>query len=281
MGNGIMDKLYSVLMSVYGGERSEYLHAALTSIINQTLAPDEIILVCDGPLTEPLEQVVKYFKNYLTLVRLPDNRGLGNALAEGIEYCKHEWIARMDSDDIAASDRCERQLEYVKNHPEVDVLSGTLAEFIGDALTVEEAVRHVISYKSLPALHQEIGEYIKYRNPINHPCVMFRKTKVLEAGNYQSCALFEDYYLWVRMYRKHSIFANLDETILYMRINDMHRRRGGVRYVKAITRFWTRMYRCGMIALPQYLFTIISRVLVSLMPNQIRKIIYDKKLRNH
>lgn len=276
-----MDKIYSVLMSVYSGERSEYLNAALTSVVNQTLPPDDIVLVCDGPLTDSLEQVIESFDKELTLVRLPENRGLGKALAEGIKYCRHEWVARMDSDDIAVSYRCERQLEYVENHLEVDVLSGTLVEFVGAALTVEDAAQNILSYKKLPAVHRDIGEYIKYRNPINHPCVMFRKTKVLEAGNYQPCTLFEDYDLWVRMYQTHSIFANIEEPLLYMRVNDMHRRRGGIHYAKAIAHFWTKMYRNGIISFPQYLCTTVSRMAVSLMPNQIRKLVYDKKLRNH
>lgn len=276
-----MDKQYSVLMSVYGGERPGYLHAALTSVINQTLVPNEVILVCDGPLTSSIEQVIEHFVNYLTLVRLPENRGLGIALAEGIGYCRNEWIARMDSDDIAVKERCEKQLEFLEDHPEVDVLSGTLAEFSGEALTSEDAALHVLSHKRLPSVNQEIAKYIRYRNPINHPCVMFRKSKVLEAGNYQPFPLFEDYDLWVRMYQNHSTFANLTEVIQYMRVNEMHRRRGGLCYAKAIVRFWTRMYQSGMIALPQYVFILILRVVVSLMPNRLRKRIYNKKLRNH
>lgn len=276
-----MDKQYSVLMSVYKGERPEYLHTALTSIIHQTLAPDDIVLVCDGPLKNSLELVIGRFDNCLTLVRLPENRGLGKALAEGIRYCKHEWIARMDSDDISIANRCEWQLAYVDKHPEVDVLSGGVAEFMGEALSIEEAERHVFSRKGVPVTNVEIADYIKYRNPINHPCAMFRKSKVLAAGGYQPCDLFEDYDLWVRMYLKQYVFANLPDTILYMRVNDMHRRRGGVRYAKAILRFWTRMYRYGMIGFGQYLHMTSSRIVVSLLPNRIRKLVYEKKLRNH
>lgn len=276
-----MDKRYSVLMSVYGREKSEYLQAALMSILNQTVLPYEIVLVCDGPLTDELEQVLESFQEYLTLVRLKKNEGLGRALSEGLQYCSCEWVVRMDSDDIAVRNRCEKQLEYVQQHPEVDVLSGTLAEFEGNALTAEEAQQHILSYKTLPVTDQEIGAYIKYRNPMNHPCVMFRKSKVLQAGGYEPCDLFEDYDLWVRMYLRHCNFANLTDTILYMRINNMHKRRGGIRYAKAIIHFWNQMYRRRVITLPQYCCTIILRVAVSLLPNQIRKIIYDKKLRNY
>lgn len=275
-----MKKEYSVLMSVYYKERPEYLMAALNSILNQTIPPYEIVLVCDGALTDALEQVIKAYGEQLTLVRLPENVGLGKALAEGLRHCSCEWIARMDSDDIAADTRCEKQLEYIFRHPDVDVLSGVAAEFAGDALTLEDAKSKVFSYKCVPEKMQEIEDYIKYRNPINHPCAMFRKSKVLAAGNYQMCYLFEDYDLWVRMYQQGCVLANLTDTILYMRVNDMHKRRGGIGYAKAIIAFRNRMYQRGLVTLPQHLYSITLRVIVSLLPNGLRKLIYDKKLRN-
>lgn len=275
-----MEKRYSVLMSVYYKERPEYLTAALKSILEQTLPPYEIVLVCDGALTDGLEQVIKAYGEQLTLVRLPENVGLGKALAEGLRHCSCEWIARMDSDDIAADTRCEKQLEYIFRHPDVDVLSGVAAEFAGDALTLEDAKPKVFSYKCVPEKMQEIEDYIKYRNPINHPCAMFRKSKVLAAGNYRMCYLFEDYDLWVRMYQQSCVLANLTDTILYMRVNDMHKRRGGIGYAKAIIAFRNRMYQRGLVTLPQHLYSTTLRVMVSLLPNGLRKLIYDKKLRN-
>lgn len=276
-----MDSEYSVLMSVYQRECPEYFRAAISSITNQTLKAKEIVLVCDGPLTNELENVIAEFSQILTLVRLEKNEGLGKALAGGMRYCSCDWIGRMDSDDIAFPDRCEKQLLYVQQHPEIDVLSGTVIEFEGDALTVEDAKECMVSLKFVPGTDRDVAAYIKFRNPINHPCVMFRKSKVLEAGGYQQCYMFEDYDLWVRMFNNKCIFANLSDTILYMRVNNMHMRRGGIRYAKAVTYFWTRMYRQRMIGLPQYIFVTIVRVVISLSPNQIRKMIYDKRLRNH
>lgn len=276
-----MNMRYTVLMSVYQKEQPEYLRAAIESIHNQTLAAEKIVVVCDGPLTEALEDVLGEYDKELTLVRLPENVGLGAALAEGLRYCSSEWIARMDSDDIALPDRCEKQIRYLMEHPDVDVLSGTLAEFGGEARTPQEAKKQVSSFKYVPETQQEVAKYIKKRNPINHPCVMFRREKAVEAGSYQKCPLFEDYDLWVRMFLKNCVFANLKDTILYMRVNEMHRRRGGIAYVRAILHFWTKMYRRGMISFPQYLYAVTGRILVSLSPNRVRKIIYDRKLRNH
>ena len=172
-------------------------------------------------------------------------------------------------------------LEAFQQHPEIDVLSGTVAEFEGSALTAEDAKQQVVSLKFVPETDREIAEYIKFRNPINHPCVMFRKSKAAAAGGYQQCHMFEDYDLWVRMFKNKGVFANLTDTILYMRVNNMHMRRGGISYAKAVLHFWSRMYRQKMIGLPQYIFIIALRIIISLCPNQFRKMVYDKRLRNH
>ena len=160
-------------------------------------------------------------------------------------------------------------------------MCGDIAEFQGDAGTEYEAQNHVAAIKRVPQTQEEVASYIKMRNPVNHPCVMFRKSKVLETGSYQPCPLFEDYDLWVRMFQAGAHFANLQDTLLYMRVNDMHRRRGGIAYIKPLCHFWTTMYHRGMLTFPQYSFVLLFRILVSLLPNKVRKMIYDKKLRNH
>lgn len=287
VGNVDMNMQYSVLMSVYAKENPAYLRAALYSMAHQTVPPQEIVLVCDGKLTDDLETVLeevledKEMSDRLQLVRLEKNSGLGAALNEGLKHCSFEWIARMDSDDISVKDRCRMQLEYIGRHPQIDALSGTLAEFSGDALEEDEAKKTVMSYKKVPKSRDEIEAYIRKRNPLNHPCVMFRKSSVLRVGSYQPCPLFEDYDLWVRMYQDGAKMSNLDDVLLYMRVNEVHRRRGGVSYAKDIINFWRNMYRRGMITKPQYITRAGMRVIVSLMPNGIRKIIYEKKLREH
>lgn len=278
-----MDRRYSVLMSVYKKERPEYLYAALKSMIEQSLKPSEIVLVCDGSLTKDLDAILekKEFHDILNIVRLERNCGLGVALAKGLPECTCEWIARMDSDDISAVDRCEKQMAYLELHPEIDVLSGTLAEFQGNAVTTLEARKCIIARKYVPQNQDAVTDYIKMRNPINHPCVMFRKSKALMVGGYQSCALFEDYDLWVRMFQQGCQFANLSDILLYMRVNDMHKRRGGISYISAIWHFWIGMYHRGMLNFAECSFILLSRIIVSLLPNGIRKLIYDKGLRNH
>lgn len=112
---------YTVLMSVYYKEKPEYLSLSIESMLNQTVKPDEFIIVKDGPLTTELDEVINNFvtaypKTFNIIVN-ETNLGLGPALAKGIENSKNELIARMDSDDYVVSTRCERQLEKFREDP--------------------------------------------------------------------------------------------------------------------------------------------------------------------
>ena len=143
-------KSYSVLMSVYKKEKAEYFEQAIESIQAQTLPTNDFVLICDGPLTLELDTVIKTKRqemgNVLTVIRLPENKGLGNALRIGLKHCKNELVARMDSDDICAPDRMEKQIAYLKEHPDVDVLGGNIEEFIGEQ-------NNVVGIRDVPVEH--------------------------------------------------------------------------------------------------------------------------------
>ena len=165
---------YSVLMSVYYKEKPEYLEQAIESVQSQTFPTDDFILVCDGPLNDALDKVIAKKQQEmgitLNVVRLAKNGGLGNALNEGIKHCKNELIARMDNDDIAYPDRCEKQLAVFNEHPEVSICSGIVEEFTTDPNTVD-------AKRVPPETNAEIVEFAKKRNPFNHPCVMYEKIR--------------------------------------------------------------------------------------------------------
>ena len=110
---------------------------------------------------------------------------------------------------------------------------------------------------------------------------MFRKSKVEAAGGYRSYHLFEDYDLWLRMAGHGATFANIQDVLLYMRINHMYARRGGFAYARAIMAFQREMYRNKWITLPQFFCFTILRVGVSLMPDKLRQVIYKVRLREH
>ena len=128
----VMNEKYSVLMSVYAKEKPEYLRQSIESILAQTVAADEFVIVCDGPLTEELDKVLAEYENsrqdFFKIIRQKENKGLGIALNTGLSQCANSLVARMDSDDVSMPDRMERQLA-VFAEKNVDIVSGTVAEF--------------------------------------------------------------------------------------------------------------------------------------------------------
>ncbi|MBQ7371389.1 MAG: glycosyltransferase [Blautia sp.] len=268
---------YSVLMSVYGKEKAEHLRASMESIRTQTVPPDDFVLVCDGPLGEDLEHVIhqmqETFGNTLRVILLKENGGLGNALNVGMRYCKNELIARMDSDDISYPDRCERQLAVFRDRPETAIVSGTVEEFSTDPSQIDTC-------RVLPETQDEILKFVKKRNPFNHPCVMYRKSAVLAAGGYQDFYLLEDYYLWIRMLYAGYQGYNLQEPLLWMRAGShMYQRRSGWKYARSQIELFRYMRSIGMIGYYDFLKASLMRMVVSMVPNGVRKNLFENILR--
>jgi glycosyltransferase involved in cell wall biosynthesis len=268
---------YSVLMSVYHKEKPEYLKQAIESIQTQTLSTNDFVLVCDGPLNEQLDGVIatkqQEMGESLNVVRLAKNGGLGNALNEGIKHCKNELVARMDSDDIAYPDRCEKQIAVFNIHSEVSICSGIVEEFTTDPNTVD-------TRRVLPETNAEIVEFAKKRNPFNHPCVMYKKSAVEAVGSYQDFYLLEDYYLWLRMLMAGYRGYNIQEPLLHMRAgSDMYLRRAGWKYAKTQAKLFKYMKDSGFIGNGQYIKSCVIRSGSALAPNWLRKFMFEKVLR--
>ena len=268
---------YSVLMSVYHKEKPEYLKQAIESIQTQTISTNDFVLVCDGPLNEQLDGVIaakqQEMGTTLNVVRLAKNSGLGNALNEGIKYCKNELVARMDSDDIAYPDRCEKQIAVFNTHSEVSICSGIVEEFTTDPNTVD-------TKRVPPKTNAEIVEFAKKRNPFNHPCVMYKKSAVEAVGSYQDFYLLEDYYLWLRMLMTGYQGYNIQEPLLHMRAgSDMYKRRAGWKYAKTQARLFKFMKKQRFIGVGQYIKSCVIRSGSSLAPNWLRKFMFEKVLR--
>ena len=268
---------YSVLMSVYHKENAEYLRTAMDSIWNQTIRTDDFVLVCDGPLNDELDAVIEAMRaahpDTLHVVRLEKNGGLGNALNMGIKHCKHELVARMDSDDISRPDRCERQLKMFQEHPDISVVSGIVEEFTTSTSEIE-------ARRVPPETQNEIVQFAKKRNPFNHPCVMYKKSAVEAAGGYQDFYLLEDYYLWIRMLQKRITGYNLQEPLLWMRAgSDMYKRRAGWKYAMSQKALFKYMKDNGFIGGSQYMKSVAVRTASSITPNWLREFMFKTVMR--
>lgn len=268
---------YSVLMSVYHKEKPEYLKQAIESIQAQTYPTDDFVLVCDGPLNSELDAVIttkqQEMNEVLKVYRLDKNEGLGNALNAGINHCKNELVARMDSDDVAYPDRCEKQIDVFNTHPEVSICSGIVEEFTTDPEVVD-------ARRALPETNAKIMEFAKKRNPFNHPCVMYKKSAVEAAGSYKDFYLLEDYYLWLRMLMAGYQGYNIQEPLLHMRAgSDMYMRRAGWKYAKTQAKLFKFMKDSGFIGNGQYIKSCVIRSGSALAPNWLRKFMFEKVLR--
>ncbi len=265
---------FSVAISVYKNDNPIYFDRALESITDQqTIKPNEIVLVVDGPIPEETNQVIeKYSENYnLKVIRLENNGGLGNALRIATENCSNELIARMDSDDVAVRDRFEQQLQFMNNNPDVDILGGNISEFIDD-----EA--NIVSYRVLPTTDAQLKKYLKKRCPFNHMTVMFKKTSIMNAGGYLDMHYNEDYYLWIRAFLKHSVFSNVGTSLVNVRIGkDMFSRRGGFKYFKSEKKLQKIMLKNRIISPITYFFNVSKRFFVQcVLPNSLRGLIYKR-----
>ena len=269
---------FSVLLSLYHKENPLALEQCFQSIWkDQTIQPDEIILVLDGPIGEELSQCVQKWQQIigksLSVIPLSQNVGLGKALNKGLEHCLNEWIFRMDTDDIAKPDRFEKQLAIFEKYSDIDVVGAWIDEF-------EDDISEVKSVRKLPELPDDIRQFAKRRNPINHPVVMFRKSAVLAAGGYQHFPLFEDYYLWIRMLMNGAKFYNIQESLLYFRFSpEMFKRRGGWKYMINELHFLQMMRQMHFISFSQFMQNLFVRFSIRLIPNSLRAIIYTKLIR--
>ncbi len=270
---------FSVLISVYKNDKSEDFLTALNSITTrQTVMPSEIVLVVDGDVPSDINKVISDVElanpGLYRIVRLEQNQGLGIALQKGLAAASFDIVMRMDSDDVAVSDRFEKQYNYMKEHPDVAVCGGQILEFV-------DREENVVGKRVVPCSNREIYGYMKSRCAFNHMTVALRRSKVLGVGNYQPWFWNEDYYLWIRLMIAGCEFANLPDTLVNVRVGkEMYQRRGGMKYFKSEAGIQKLMYANGIISCPRYLFNVLVRFTIQvLMPNWLRGFVFQKIFR--
>lgn len=265
-------KKYSVLMSLYKKENPEYLRIAIDSMLNQTVAPDEIVLVEDGPLTDDLYAVLDEYP-MLHRVKNEINLGLGLALNVGLKECRNELVARMDTDDCSKPERCEKQLQRFLEKPYLAVVGSHIDEFIGD-------ISNVVSQRIVPTTSEEIYKFAKKRSAFNHPAVMYSKTAVLENNGYADLKRNQDVDLFGRMLFNGNKAENIDEALLWFRSSDkLAKRRKSWQntwsYIATIRKFW----KMGYSSFADYAIVGIAQTGMYLMPIKLQNYIYKNFLR--
>lgn len=266
---------FSVLMSVYENDNPIFFDCALKSIsLKQTLKPNQIVIIKDGPCSKKIDEIIMKYSGLLTNIRFniienKDNLGLAASLNKGIDVCEYEWIARMDADDIAVSNRFELQIRYLQENPDIDIVGGAISEF----LNVPEDIK---SDRYLPLIHEEICQFAKHRTPMNHMSVLYRKKEVVNAGKYDtSYGKLEDYKLWVDMIIKGAKFANVKDILIYVRIgNGFINRRSNKKEISDWDKLSDYMNKNGMITSFDKLINKLSIRIFMYMPKPLKKVFY-------
>jgi glycosyltransferase involved in cell wall biosynthesis len=267
---------YSVLLPVYIKDSPEWFRVAVDSMVNQTLPPEEIVIAADGPVTDELEQIIREYelnRELFTVLRYDVNVGRGALSKKVIPLCRNEYIARMDSDDYSLPERCEAQMKFLSEHRDIGVCGTYVNEFIDD-------INDVVSMRAVPESHEEILRFAKRRFPVNNVTLILRKSDVLASGNYSELRNIEDYELIGRMLHKGVRMHNIPQPYVNARISaDMFKRRGGLAYLKQINQIYKGFLKIGFYTKVDYVMSIIPYVIICIVPNWARGLIYKKILR--
>lgn len=260
----------AVILSVYHKEKAKYLEEALASIFNQTMVPQDVVLVKDGPLTKELEKVIGQFEakhHMLRVISLEKNEGLAHALNIGIKATNANYIARMDTDDISLNERFEKQFDFLKSNPDIDCLGTWAIEIQEDG--------NEFFMKQMPLTHEECRNFYMRRNPMIHPTVMFRRRYFEKAGLYpENTYQEEDTMLWANGFKNGCRFANMPEYLYKFRIdNDFFSRRKGLRFAKDTFMLRHKIRKMLNFPLKADFYALLFSV-SKLMPGSLLKLLY-------
>ena len=267
---------YSVLMATYARDVPSYLDAAIASMESQTAPFHDLVLVCDGPLPEELDECVDTWSGKLaarmTVVRLPVNGGLGTALDAGLGMCGCDVVARMDADDLSRPERMEKLLGKMVDGG-FDLVGGAIEEF--------DARPGDMGRVRMPPLEaDEIGAWMRRRNPFNHMTVVFDRRAVERAGGYEPFRWMEDYWLWARMLHSGCRCANVPDVVVDVRTgNGMYARRSNVAYLRSQVLFFGELRRMGFASRIDFVRAVVERTLAALLPTAAVKAVYNGLLR--
>lgn len=267
---------YTVVMSVYSGEKAEFLRESLTSMLTQTHPCSQLILVCDGGLTDELDSVIAELRSQypvLRVIRTKEPQGVGACANAALRRAKTEYIVKMDSDDISLPDRCERQLRYLAEHPEVDMLGAYIEEFDSDS-------GEHIAERCTPLTHSEITRFAKRRNPFNNQTLVYKRSAAVRAGGYTTVRRCEDFEFVVRMLMNGAVGANLPEVLVRYRVtkDNLTRRRNLNNTVSFIAVRWHN-HTEGFSSLTDFLIPCAAQLLLFILPQKLTGLFYSKLLR--
>lgn len=229
-----MKQTVGVILPIYQNDRPDYLKLSIESIINQSYKDLALLIGVDGPIGDDLDAVLNSFKTdeRVTVVKFDKNRGLAVVLNDLLSICfdrGYEFMARMDADDISMPDRIKKQIDFMQQHRDIDVVGGAIAEIDEQG----NSRNKTITYPSSP---KDCVNFFSRRNPHAHPAVLFRKSFFDKAN----CLYRPEYrrnqdtMLWLDGMKNGTNHANIPDVVLKYRMTDslFNNRRNGWAFAK-------------------------------------------------
>jgi glycosyltransferase involved in cell wall biosynthesis len=234
--------LVSVLLPVFNCE--EYVEEAIRSVLAQTFADFELIVIDDGSTDRSPEALARVRDPRITLLR-QDNQGLPATLNRAIGLARGRYIARQDQDDISLPHRLATQVSFMDENPQC-ALVGTWTRILRGRSETGRMHRH-------PVDHAALAFEVLFDSPFVHPSVMMRRSALDEVGPYSTELRGgpEDYDLWVRIARRFMI-ANIGEPLLlYREVEGSISRSGGAAWREKVLDISSAAFaRAADVALP-------------------------------
>lgn len=264
-------------MSTYSQMKAEYLRQSFDSIwTKQTLRPDQIVLVEDGPIGAEQERLVEEWKKLLgeilVVCKCHENQGLTKALNKGLQYVTSDLIARVDCDDVSAPDRFQLQHDFLEQHPEIDILGGAMQEF--------SDTNPCIYVRQYPQTNEQVRKYILKASPLSHPSVMMR-TRIFRNGlKYdERYPTSQDIALWYDALLAGYKISNLTDIILYFRRSDsVMKRRAKKKAKNEFLIYVNGIYRMKGLFTFAYIYPL-TRLFIRLLPIRLISWFYNSGIR--
>ncbi|WP_371396491.1 glycosyltransferase [Fretibacter rubidus] len=270
---------FAAMLCLYINNDHLEVEAALKSAFhNQSLKPDHLIAVFDGPVHPEVARVIDDFEKEHSVTRVYHDacKGHGPSRSAAIDACEHDWIAIVDADDVSKPHRFEATCSIIKQYPDTAVVGGGITEF-----NTTETLTSFGKTKSYPESPADVRRYLKARSPIAQPASMLRVEAIKAVGNYMPWFNNEDYHLWIRLVSSGYELRNSPHSLIWFRTNPaLFMRRGGWRYWLNETKLQFYSLRSGTTSLRYVVPGVALRFVIQVMsPNKIRKYFYENILR--
>lgn len=269
---------FSVVMPTYDRDDLYLLFDdAIKSCLSNSILPDEIIVIVDGPLRPEFVSKIQSFEKLdrVKVLWLPKNVGLTQALNEGLKHVTSKYVFRADGDDINKPNRFELQLDMLSRG--YNLCGGAICERDYDGRT--------LAIKRVPLQHDSIIRYGLRRCPFNHMTVAFELKVVMDIGGYPNyiseVGLGEDWALWMLMLKSGARAINTDEILVDVTTDiEMYRRRGGFRKIISEQKMQRFLVTHSGKSIWLAMFDLAIKSAFYVMPSKIRGLIYTKFLRD-